>query len=127
MAAATRLSAVEGLGCDGRPGGCRQRLTAVVREAAGKGADFDRHPKIGNNVKIGAGAKVLGNVRIDNNAFVGAGAIVTVNVQEGETVVGINRWALWSAPPLPLLLSPSLVVQLTFVSDMIAPPRQGAG
>lgn len=73
----------------------------MVREAAGKGADFDRHPKIGNNVKIGAGAKVLGNVRIDNNAFVGAGAIVTVNVQEGETVVGINRWAR----RLPLSLS----------------------
>lgn len=66
-------------------------LHSVTLGSTGKGADFDRHPKIGNNVKIGAGAKVLGNVRIESDAFVGAGAIVTVNVKEGETVVGINR------------------------------------
>ena len=72
-------------------------LHSVTLGSTGKGAEFDRHPKIGNNVKIGAGAKVLGNVRIDNDAFVGAGAIVTVDVQEGETVVGINRYVVCTA------------------------------
>eukprot|EP00802_Teleaulax_amphioxeia_P013766 Tamp_13820.p1 GENE.Tamp_13820~~Tamp_13820.p1 ORF type:complete len:260 (-),score=39.15 Tamp_13820:358-1137(-) len=66
-------------------------LHSITLGSTGKGDRFDRHPKIGNRVKIGAGAKVLGNVRIDNDAFIGAGAIVTVNVKEGETVVGINR------------------------------------
>ena len=74
-------------------------LHSVTLGSTGKGAEFDRHPKIGNNVKIGAGAKVLGNVRIDNDAFVGAGAIVTVDVREGETVVGINRYVVCTSWP----------------------------
>mmetsp|Transcript_56855 Transcript_56855/g.91990 ORF Transcript_56855/g.91990 Transcript_56855/m.91990 type:complete len:140 (+) Transcript_56855:137-556(+) len=66
-------------------------LHSVTLGSTGKGDAFDRHPKIGNRVKIGAGAKVLGNVCIQDDAFVGAGAIVTVNIKQGETVVGINR------------------------------------
>ena len=48
-----------------------------------------RHPTIGNNVIIGAGAKVLGNITIGDNTRVGAGSVVVDNVPEHCTVVGI--------------------------------------
>ena len=48
-----------------------------------------RHPTIGDNVIIGAGAKVLGNLNIGNNSRIGAGSVVVDNVPENATVVGI--------------------------------------
>jgi serine O-acetyltransferase len=48
-----------------------------------------RHPTIGNNVIIGAGAKVLGNITIGDNVRIGAGSVVIDNVPDGCTVVGI--------------------------------------
>ena len=48
-----------------------------------------RHPTIGNNVIIGAGAKILGNITIGNNTRVGAGSVVVDDVPEHCTVVGI--------------------------------------
>ncbi len=48
-----------------------------------------RHPTIGNNVIIGAGAKVLGNITIEDNVRIGAGSVVIDNVPEHSTVVGI--------------------------------------
>ena len=48
-----------------------------------------RHPTVGNNVIIGSGAKVLGNVTIGNNAKVGANAIVLRDIPEDSTAVGI--------------------------------------
>ncbi|MDD5455718.1 MAG: serine O-acetyltransferase [Candidatus Margulisbacteria bacterium] len=47
-----------------------------------------RHPTIGNNVIIGAGSKILGNIRIGNNCKIGAGTIVLKNVPDHSTVVG---------------------------------------
>ncbi len=47
-----------------------------------------RHPTIGNNVLIGAGAKVLGPFKVGDCARVGAGAIVLKEVPESCTVVG---------------------------------------
>lgn len=44
-------------------------------------------PKIGNNVYIGAGALLIGNIKIGNNAIIGAGAIVTHDVPDDATVV----------------------------------------
>ena len=50
-----------------------------------------RHPTIGNNVMIGAGAKVLGPINIANNVKIGAGAVVLKEcLKEGSTIVGIN-------------------------------------
>jgi len=66
-------------------------LHGVTLGATGKAGTFDRHPKVGNHVKIGAGAMILGNIPIENDVVVGAAAIVTVPVKQGETVVGINR------------------------------------
>ena len=48
-----------------------------------------RHPTIGNNVIIGAGAKILGNINIGNNVRVGAGSVVIDNVPPNSTVVGV--------------------------------------
>ena len=48
-----------------------------------------RHPTLGNNVVIGAGAKVLGNITIGNDSMVGANAVVIRDVPEHSTVVGV--------------------------------------
>lgn len=48
-----------------------------------------RHPTIGNNVFIGSGAKILGNITVGDNVKVGANAVVLKNVEENSTVVGI--------------------------------------
>ena len=48
-----------------------------------------RHPTIGNNVVIGAGAKVLGNILIGNNVKIGAGSVVVHPVPDNSTVVGV--------------------------------------
>lgn len=48
-----------------------------------------RHPTVGNNVIIGAGAKVLGAIEIGDGARIGANAVVIATVPAGTTVVGI--------------------------------------
>jgi serine O-acetyltransferase len=48
-----------------------------------------RHPTIGNDVVIGTGAKVLGNIAIGDHVKVGAGSVVVKPVPEHSTVVGI--------------------------------------
>ncbi len=48
-----------------------------------------RHPTIGNNVIIGAGAKVLGNITIGDHVRIGAGSVVVNDVPEYSTVVGV--------------------------------------
>lgn len=53
-----------------------------------------RHPTIGNNVVIGAGAIILGAIYIGDNARIGAGAVVTKSVPPDTTVVGNPSWIL---------------------------------
>ena len=48
-----------------------------------------RHPTIGNNVVIGAGAKILGNITIGENCRIGAGSVVLRDVPDNSTVVGV--------------------------------------
>lgn len=48
-----------------------------------------RHPTIGDNVMIGAGAKILGSCTIGSNSKVGAGSVVLEDVPENSTVVGV--------------------------------------
>ena len=50
-----------------------------------------RHPSIGNNVVIGAGAKIIGGIVIGAGAKIGANATVTKAVPAGAVVVGTNR------------------------------------
>ncbi len=56
------------------------------------GMKFDpvkRHPTIGNNVLIGAGAKVLGPIKIGDGAKIGANSVVIKEVAPGTVVSGI--------------------------------------
>jgi len=48
-----------------------------------------RHPTIGNNVVIGAGAIVLGPVKVGDGAKIGAGSVVVKDVPSDSTVVGV--------------------------------------
>ena len=48
-----------------------------------------RHPNIGNNVVVGAGAKILGNITIGENSYIGANAVVIRDVPANSTVVGV--------------------------------------
>lgn len=48
-----------------------------------------RHPTVGNNVMISAGAKVLGSFKIGDNSKIGAGSVVLEEVPSGSTVVGV--------------------------------------
>ncbi len=53
-----------------------------------------RHPTIGNNVVIGAGAKVLGDVKVGDNVRVGANSVVIKDVPADTTVVGVPARAV---------------------------------
>ena len=58
----------------------------------GTGKDkYKRHPDIGNNVMIGAGAKVLGPIKIGNNVKIGANSTVLKNIPDDATVVKYNE------------------------------------
>lgn len=56
----------------------------------GTGKDIGkRHPTVGNNVMISAGAKVLGPLKVGDNARIAAGAVVLHEVPANSTVVGV--------------------------------------
>lgn len=61
-------------------------------------ADGGGFPTIGDNVFIGAGAKILGKVSIGNGVVIGANAIVTRDVPSGATVVAFNRQLFPTTP-----------------------------
>lgn len=48
-----------------------------------------RHPTLGNNVVVGTGAKILGNITIGNQVRIGAGSVVIRSVPDHSTVVGV--------------------------------------
>lgn len=51
--------------------------------------DEKRHPTLGNNVMVGTGAKVLGNIHIGDNVKIGANCIVIKDVEAGKTIIGV--------------------------------------
>jgi serine O-acetyltransferase len=56
----------------------------------GTGKDIGkRHPTLGNNVMVGAGAKVLGPFRVGDNSKIAAGAVVLREVPENSTAAGV--------------------------------------
>ncbi|MFZ7090432.1 serine O-acetyltransferase [Primorskyibacter sp. 2E233] len=63
-------------------------LHSVTLGGTGK-EEEDRHPKIGNGVLIGAGAKVLGNIRVGDCSRIAAGSVVLHDVPECTTVAGV--------------------------------------
>lgn len=65
---------------------CRVRPGVVVGL---RHIDDKRAPVIGNDVDIGAGAKVLGPIRIGNNVHIGANAVVLCDVPDNSIAVGV--------------------------------------
>ncbi|MFH1855671.1 MAG: serine O-acetyltransferase [Candidatus Omnitrophota bacterium] len=48
-----------------------------------------RHPTLGSNIVVGAGAKILGNIIIGDNSYIGANAVVIKDVPHNSTVIGV--------------------------------------
>lgn len=63
-------------------------LHSVTLGGTGKEHD-DRHPKIGDGVMLGAGAKVLGNIKVGNCSRIAAGSVVLEEVPPCKTVAGV--------------------------------------
>ena len=63
-------------------------LHSVTLGGTGKDEE-DRHPKIGDGVMIGAGAKVLGNIKIGSCCRIAAGSVVLQEVPPKKTVAGV--------------------------------------
>ncbi|WP_212526005.1 serine O-acetyltransferase [Actibacterium sp. MT2.3-13A] len=63
-------------------------LHSVTLGGTGK-EEEDRHPKIGEGVLIGAGAKVLGNIQVGCCSRIAAGSVVLDDVPPGSTVAGV--------------------------------------
>lgn len=71
-------------------------LHSVTLGGTGK-QDDDRHPKIGDGVLIGAGAKVLGNIKVGHSSRVAAGSVVLHDVPPCKTVAGVPAKIVGSA------------------------------
>jgi len=54
-----------------------------------RGVGYEGVPLIGDNVYIGVGAKILGEIRIGNNVVIGANAVVISDIPDNSTVVGV--------------------------------------
>lgn len=92
-------------------------LQSVTLGGTGK-SDQDRHPKIGNGVLIGAGAKVLGNIRIGDCSRIGAGSVVLKEVPPRVTVAGVPAKVIGEAG----CAQPALVMdQMVLVHDLTSP------
>lgn len=87
-------------------------LHAVTLGGSGKETG-DRHPKIGNNVLIGAGAKILGNIKVGNCSRVAAGSVVLADVPPAKTVAGVPARIVGDAG----CTEPALNMEQTWVDD----------
>jgi serine O-acetyltransferase len=76
-----------------------------------------RHPTIGNNVLISAGAKVLGPLTVGDNARIGANAVVLEDVPADTTVVGVPGKAVrWKGQKI----APSIALNQVDIPDPVA-------
>jgi serine O-acetyltransferase len=65
------------------------------------------HPTIGDNVRIFAGAKIIGDIVIGDNATIGLNTVVTQSVAPNTTVLGVPGRVIWrAAPPAELVRPP---------------------
>ncbi|WEJ34913.1 serine O-acetyltransferase [Devosia sp. SD17-2] len=88
-------------------------LQNVTLGGTGK-SDQDRHPKIGNGVLIGAGAKVLGNIVVGDCSRIGAGSVVLKEVPPRTTVAGVPAKVIGEAG----CAQPALIMdQMVLVHD----------
>jgi len=68
-----------------------------------------RHPTIADNVVIGGGAKVLGNITVGRNCRIGAGSVVLRNVPEHSTVVGVPGHIIFRNGERVVITDPKLI------------------
>lgn len=73
----------------------------------------DRHPKIGEGVLIGAGAKVLGNIAVGDNSRIAAGSVVLKAVPPHVTVAGVPAKIVGTSG----CAEPALEMEQTWVDD----------
>ncbi|RZL61689.1 MAG: serine acetyltransferase [Pedobacter sp.] len=64
-----------------------RHLTTIGHKILPDGT-YSRAPKIGNNVDIGSGVTIIGNIVIGNNVIIGAGAVITKSVPDNCVMVG---------------------------------------
>lgn len=76
-----------------------------------------RHPTIGNNVLIGAGAKLLGPITIGDSAMIGAGSVVLDEVEPSTTVIGPKARVVKHAERA---LAPSMELDQIHMTDPVA-------
>lgn len=76
-----------------------------------------RHPTIGDNVLIGAGAKLLGPINVGDNAMIGAGSVVLDDVEPGSTVTGVKARAVKRAGKR---VAPSIELDQVHIPDPVA-------
>jgi serine O-acetyltransferase len=80
-----------------------------------------RHPTLGNNVIVGAGAKILGAILIGDGARVGANAVVVQPVAAGMTVVGIPARPVERDPMRKPMPAPTFVAYGTPCEETLDP------
>lgn len=78
-----------------------------------------RHPTVGNNVVIGAGAKVLGPIKIGDGAKIGANAVVLKDVPVNATAVGIPARTILKRPKNIIAISDYQGKVRTIYNEMI--------
>lgn len=72
---------------------CRIQQDVMIGYRGGfRGGGF---PTIGDNVYVGVGAKILGEVRIGNNVIIGANAVVITDVPDNAVAVGVPAQIKW--------------------------------
>lgn len=79
-----------------------------------------RHPTVGDNVFIGAGAKILGPITIGNGSKIGAGAVVVRPVPPGATVVGVPARIVRPAALAELELGGELAARVAWLESQLA-------
>ncbi len=70
-------------------GAVRGGRNVVLEHGVTIGESGGRSPELGDNIYIGAGAKVIGGVRVGSDVKIGANAVVTQDIPDGATAVGV--------------------------------------
>lgn len=70
---------------------CKIFSNVVIGDKWSEGKRTRTVPMIGNNVMIGSGAVIIGDISVEDNCIIGANAVVTKNIPAGSVVVGSNR------------------------------------